>query len=207
MKSGIVSNGYLTTVTERLQDSRMLSGLGARAVSLVQKNIRDGDWTPNAPLTRAIKGGTPKPLMDEGHLVASIDYRVEGSTVIAGTNRPGSNVIHDGGTLKPVSTKFLAIPAGRATKTLMGVYGLTARACIEGMKNAGFTVFFRQSKGGQSGAVLYLAPKAKEGTEPEILFVLKTEVVIPARYFLRLPEESLAMLSRYLLGFAARMED
>jgi len=204
--TGLVSNGYFEAVAQRLQDPELLSGLGARATSLVQKNIRDGNWTPNSPLTRANKSAGAKPLMDEGHLIASIDYRIDGKSVVTGTNRPGANIIHDGGTLKPVTTKFLTIPAGRATKTLMGSYGLTPRACIEGMEKAGYTVFFRQSKGGQSGAVLYLPPGAKKETEPEILFVLKKEVVVPARYYLRLPQESLAILSQYVLGFAAKME-
>lgn len=205
--SGLTSNGYFEAVADRLRDPAMLSGLGARATSLVQKNIRDGNWTPNAPLTRAVKGGNPKPLMDEGHLVASITSRVESPRVIVWTNRPGANTVHDGGTIRATKSRFLTIPANRKAKQLMGSYGLTPRTCIEGMRQSGYNVFFRQAKGGQSGAVLYLPPNAKKNAVPNVLFVLKKEVIVPARPFMRLPEESLSILARYLLGYAARMED
>lgn len=204
--SGLYSNGTFQAMAERLRDPRLLSGLGARAASMVQKNIRDGAWEPNAPLTRAIKGSGAKPLMDEGHLVASIAYRVDGSKVIVWTARPGADIVHSGGTIRATKSKFLTIPAGRATRRLMESYGLTPRACIEGMRKAGFDVFFRQEKGGKSGGVLYLPPNAKKNTKPTVLFILKKEVKVPARPFLRLPDESLAVLSRYLLRAAAKLE-
>lgn len=204
--SGLISNGTFQTMSQRLQESGLLDGLGARATSLVQKNIRDGDWEPNAPLTRAIKGAGAKPLMDDGHLLASITYRVEGSRAIVWTARPGANIVHSGGKIRATKSKFLTIPAGRKTRSLMGSYGLTPRACIEGMRKAGFDVFFRQERGGGSGMILYLPPKAKKGTKPTVLFILKKEVTIPARPFLRLPKESLAILARYVLKFAAKLE-
>ena len=204
--NGLHSNGTFYAMATRLQDPRLLSGLGARAVSLVQKNIRDGAWEPNAPLTRAIKGQGAKPLMDAGHLVSSITYRVEGNKLIVWTARPGADIAHSGGTIRATKSKFLTIPAGRATRRLMESYGLTPRACIEGMRKAGFDVFFRQEKGGKSGGVLYLPPNAKKNTQPELLFILKKEVKVPARPFLRLPDESLAVLSRYLLRAAAKLE-
>jgi len=192
-------------MASRLQDPDLLSGLGTRAVSLVQKNIRDGDWEPNAPLTRAIKGSA-KPLMDAGHLVASITYRVEGNRVIVWTSRPGADVVHSGGMIRATKSKFLTIPANRNTRRLMESYGLTPRTCIEGMRKAGFNVFFRQSKGGQSGVVMYLPPKVRKNTKPIVLFILKKEVTIPARPFLRLPNDSLAILAQYALRFAAKLE-
>lgn len=204
--SGLYSNGTFQAMASRLQDPRLLSGLGARAVSLVQKNIRDGAWEPNAPLTRAIKGPGAKPLMDEGHLVASITYRVEGNKVIVWTARPGADIVHSGGTIRATKAKFLTIPAGRNTRRLMESYGLTPRACIEGMRKAGFDVFFRQTKGGKAGAVLYLPANAKKDAQPEVLFILKKEVKVPARPFLRLPVESLATLGRYVLKAAAKLE-
>lgn len=199
--SGLFSNGYFDAVVSRLQNPAMLSGLGARGVSLVQKNIRDGDWQENAPLTKELKGGNPKPLMDEGHLVASMQYRVEeNKRTVVYTIRPGANVVHNGGIIRPVNTKYLAIPASRETKKLMGIYGLTPRTCIEGMKKANYTVFFR------TGVVLYLPPNAKKGTKAKALFILKTSVTLPARLYMRLPQDSLEILASYLLRFAAKME-
>lgn len=203
--SGLYSNGTFQAMAQRLRDPALLSGLGARAASLVQKNIRDGAWEPNAPLTRAIKGSA-KPLMDAGHLVASIAFRAEGSRVIVWTARPGADIVHSGGTLRATKSKFLTIPANRTTRRLMESYGLTPRACIEGMRNAGFDVFFRQAKGDQSGVIMYLPPKAKKNAKPTVLFILKKVVTIPARPFLRLPTESLAILARYALRFAATLE-
>ncbi len=199
--SGLFSNGYFDAVAKRLQDPAMLSGLGARAVSQVQKNIRDGDWQENAPLTKELKGGHPRPLMDEGPLVTSMQHRVEENRrSVVYTIRPGANVVHDGGVIRPVRTKYLAIPASRETKRLMGIYGLTPRACIEGMKKVNYTVFFRP------GAVLYLPPGAKKETQAKILFLLKTSVTLPARPYMRLPQASLEILASYLLRFAAKME-
>jgi len=206
MSGGLVSNGTFLAMAQRLQEPGLLDGLGARATSLVQKNIHDGDWEPNAPLTRAIKGAGAKPLMDDGHLVASIAYRVEGDKVVVWTARPGANIVHSGGKIRATKSKFLTIPAGRKTRSWMESYGLTPRACIEGMRKAGFDVFFRQATGGNSGGILYLPPKAKKGTKPAVLFILKKEVTIPARPFLRLPKESLVILARYVLKADAKLE-
>lgn len=42
-----------------------LNQIGLYASTLVQRNIREGDWEPNAPLTVFLKGSS-KPLIDTG---------------------------------------------------------------------------------------------------------------------------------------------
>ena len=50
--------------------------VGAVGVGVIQKEIRDGAFAPNAPLTIARKGSS-HPLIDTGHMWQSIHYKVE----------------------------------------------------------------------------------------------------------------------------------
>ena len=51
----------------------VLKAIGAMQVGLVQKTIREGDFTPNAPSTIARKG-SDKPLIDTGLMRQSVHY-------------------------------------------------------------------------------------------------------------------------------------
>jgi phage gpG-like protein len=189
----------LVDMAARIESPEYLSGLAARATSLVQKNIKEGAWAANAPLTIANKKGS-KPLLDSNELLTSLASRVEGQSVICGTVKRYAQTVHDGGTIKPQNTKFLTIPASWSVRRKM--LGSSPRGYIESLKKAGYAVFFRVRKGGDSGVVM-MQPK-KKGAEPVVIFILKKSITLPARPFMRLPEEYLAQLRAYTANYLAR---
>lgn len=167
----------------RIQDPHLLSTLASIAASQVQKNIASGHWAPNAALTTELKGNA-LPLRDKGHLLASITSGVEGDKGIVGTNLRQARILHDGGVITPKRTRFLAIPANSGTRAFMRQYGATPRACIEGMKSAGYSIYFAKN--------VVMAKKGKG--RPHALFILKRSVTIPARQFMRLGRESVKII-------------
>jgi len=178
----------LDILAKRLQDSGLLDGLGNRAVSLVQKNIEQGPWAQNAPLTAAIKQGN-KPLRDRGQLLASITYRAEPGKVVVGTNHPAAEILHNGGVVRPIRSKALAIPAGPWVRSLMRGTDLSPRVMLDQLKGSGWSIW-------RQGNVIMGQKKGGKNSMP--LFILRTAVTIPARPFMRLPPESVAQLEEYL---------
>jgi phage gpG-like protein len=176
----------LDALGRRMADPELLDVLGSAAEGLVVKNIKTGGWAPNSSLTQDVKGNA-KPLQDSGALLGSIAHRVEGDRAIIGSNHIAARILHYGGEVTAKRTKFLAIPAGRETRTFMRQYGLTPRACIEGMKSAGYQVWVAKS--------VIMARKGKTG-KPRALFFLRRSVHIPARPFMTLGEQGRAVLSR-----------
>jgi len=176
----------LDRIGRRIRDPQLLDLLGSTATSQVQKNIVTGGWAPNAALTQAVKQNA-MPLRDSGGLLTSFRHRIEGDVAIVGTNLPYAEIAHNGGTITPKRSKFLAIPLGRETRAFMRQYGLTPRACLEGMKAAGYSIWFAKS--------VIMAKKGKTG-RPRALFLLRRSVTIPARPFFRLPAESISVLER-----------
>jgi phage gpG-like protein len=176
----------IDAIGRRMADPELLDVLGAGAESQVIKNIKTGNWAANAPLTQAVKGNS-KPLQDSGSLMATIAHRVEAGKAIVGTTHIAARLLHYGGEVTAKRTKFLAIPAGRETRTFMRQYGLTPRACIEGMKAAGYSIWFAKN--------VLMARKGKNG-KPRALFILKRSVHVPARPFMTLGPEGRAVLTR-----------
>lgn len=176
------------------QRTRIANAVGSRAVSIVQGGIMAGRFTPNAPLTKAVKQGD-KVLRDRGQLISSIAYKVEGNVVIVGTKHPAARLLHYGGVLTARNARYLAIPAGARTRGLMRSFGHTPRDCIEGMKNAGYSVWVSKAK--SDGGVI-LARKGKRGEE-FVLFILRRSVKIPARPFMRLGEDGKRRLAAVVL--------
>ena len=176
----------LDVLEQRLRDPRLLDGLGGLAVSLVQKNIEQGSWTPNAPLTAAVKQGS-KPLRDRGQLLASTSYHIEPGKVVVGTNHPAAEILHNGGTIRPVRAKALALPAGPWVRTLMRGTDLRPRMLLEQLKGSGWSIW-------RQGNVIMGRKKGSKESIP--LFILRASVTIPARPFMRLPEGSIQMLKQ-----------
>lgn len=178
----------LDVVAAKLKDPRLLDAIGNRAVSLVQKHIGQGPWVPNAPLTASIKQGA-KPLRDRGQLLASITYRTEPGKVVVGTNHPAAELVHNGGTIRPVRSKALAIPAGPWMRSLMRGTDLSPRVALHQLKSSGWSIWR------QGNVVMGRKRGAREALP---LFILRTSVTIPSRPFLRLPPESVAILQAVL---------
>lgn len=181
----------LDRLGQRLADQSILDGLGDLGLSLVQKNITEGAWKENAPLTQDVKGNNI-PLRDKGLLLSSFSHRREASSVVIGTSYRPARILHDGGVIRPRSAKYLTIPAGAKTRALMRRYGATPRACIEGMKAAGWRVWPYFGKGNP-----VICASIRDQT-PICVFILKRSVTVPARPFTHLPPEYRAVLSDYI---------
>jgi hypothetical protein len=52
-----------------------LAEIGAQAVALMQKEVTDGGFAPNAPATTARKG-SDMPLIDTGQMRQSVHYQI-----------------------------------------------------------------------------------------------------------------------------------
>ncbi len=180
----------LDALGRRMTDPALLDDLGSVGVGLVQKNISNGNWTPNAPLTQAVKQNN-KPLRDKGQLLASIAYRVEPDKAVIGTIHPAAEILHNGGVIRPKSARYLTIPANAEARAFMRRFGATPRKCIEGMKSAGYSIWFVFGKGGK----WVFAKKGAKG-KLHLLFLLKTSVTIPARPFMELPPEYVEIIER-----------
>lgn len=174
----------LDALEHRLKDPGLLDYAGALGASLVQKNIEQGSWVPNAALTQAVKGNN-KPLRDSGKLLSSITHTVQGERAIIGTNHVAAVTLHNGGTITPKTSRYLAIPLGAETRRFMRTYGATPRTCLDAMKADGYKVWVAK------GCIL--VQKGKAG-RVRALFVLKKSVKIPARPFMRLPEASVRII-------------
>jgi len=169
--------------TERLMES-----IGLSFVSVTQERIHKGIEPPNAPLTKAWKKGKKAiPLLDNGHMAASINYRAGKDFVTWGSNKIYAPIQQFGGTIKPKNAKKLAIPAGWHTRRLMRKYEETPKKCIEGLKKAGWKIYFTD------GAIMGKPPRKKDAI---VLFVRKESVNIPARPFLRFEEPEKEALDR-----------
>lgn len=55
---------------------KALDELGVMAKGLVQKEIVDGGFAPNSPVTIALKGSS-QPLIDTGHMRQSVNYVIK----------------------------------------------------------------------------------------------------------------------------------
>jgi phage gpG-like protein len=167
----------------KVADTRtLMEKLGARFVSTTVDRINRGIEPPNAPLTRAWKKGSNTPLRDTGRLMSSITYKAGKDLVIWGSNLLYAGIHQLGGTIKPVNAKKLAIPAGWDTRRLMRKYGETPEKCIEGLKKAGWKIWFRDR------SIMGVPPRKRKKAEPVVLFIRKKKVEIPARPFLRFEE-------------------
>lgn len=150
------------------------------------KRIASKTTPSNAPLTVAIKGSS-KPLRDTGLLQNSIAYRVEGNTAIIGTNRIGARLQNEGGTIKPKKARKLWIPANKKVRAMLRNAG-TITALIKKLNGQGYGCF-RRGK-----AFMY----CKKGEKPEVLFILKDSVVIPARPFLYFTNDDIKAIGKIM---------
>ena len=167
----------------KVADTRtLMEKLGARFVSTTVDRINRGIEPPNAPLTREWKKESNTPLRDTGRLMSSITYKAGKDLVIWGSNLLYAGIHQLGGTIKPVNAKKLAIPAGWDTRRLMRKYGETPEKCIEGLKKAGWKIWFRDR------SIMGVPPRKRKKAEPVVLFIRKKKVEIPARPFLRFEE-------------------
>lgn len=161
-------------------------------LSSAQRKISAGIAPPNSAVTVAVKGGN-KTLRDRGILWNSLTRKSSSNSAEASSNLPYARILQEGGTISAKKAKSLAIPASARTRTLMRQFGATPRECIEGMKNAGYSVW---SKGSA-----IMAKKGSRGV-PFVLFGLRKSVKIPSRPYLHIDDQDeiliLSMLNKSL---------
>lgn len=176
----------VNALEKNINNPELLNTIAVLADSLVQKNITNGSWAQNSSLTQSVKLNN-KPLRDKGLLLTSITHRVLFGSIIVGSNHPAAEILNNGGVITPKNSKALAVPAGPQTMAFMRTYGLTPKACIEGMKATGYVFWYAKN--------VLMTQKGKRG-KPHALFIMRKSITIPARPFMQLPPESIKILEK-----------
>ena len=176
----------------------LMERIARHGVSSTVRRIKEGVPPPNAPLTRGWKRGNDTPLRDTGRLMGSITYRAGRHFAAWGTNVEYARIHQLGGEIKPKRARKLAIPAGWHTRRLMRKYGETPEKCLEGMRRAGWKIWFTD------GAIMGQQPRKRGKAKPVVLFIRKESVTIPPRPFLRIDDqdkrEIFEMVSQWVRG-------
>jgi phage gpG-like protein len=157
---------------------------GDYMVSSTKRKINSGIRPANAPLTTAVKKGS-RTLRDRGQLYASIAAKTTNRFAAVGTNHIAARTNHFGATIR-AKKKWLLIPASYETRRMQRKFGNRPKDCIEGMRRAGYNVWFHKS------VVLAKTGKGK----PFVLYILKKKVVIPARPFLTIDKTDRSVIAR-----------
>lgn len=176
--------------------SAPMARIASYAVSTAQRRIMSGVPPANSTLTQAVKGNSLT-LRDTGNYLASISGTSGSTWAQAGTKERQARMLQEGGVIRPKRARSLAIPASSRTRTMMRRYGLTPRACIQGMKADGYQIWTTKL------SKVIWARKGKKG-QPFKLFILRKSVRIPSRPHLYIDQADeiviLSMLEQYI-GF------
>lgn len=165
---------------------------GRYMVSSTQRKISKNSFTPIAPLTQELRSGSKgRPLRDTGALISSITFRVNGESVIIGTNRIGARINNFGGTITAKNKSgCLWIPASREVKLALQNQGGSISRLLRMYKNGGYSLF-------RAGNAFFVRKKGK-GNEKIMLFILKKSIKIPARNFFYISDDDDKVLRRIL---------
>lgn len=198
---------FLKALKEREQNiAKLNTKLAPLVVTFVQMNM-NGPFKPNSALTKSLKNGGSKPLMNTGDTKASISYQALGDGFEVGTNKPYARILNDGGTIKPKRSRKLAIPTTRQLKQRSDAWGV--KKTLTWLKGQGWRIFFRvnsimgRAPPGAKGFGLKVkskhnknARKRKDGTYSEgakgvfyVLYYRSAGIKIPARRFMYLSDE------------------
>ena len=93
-------------------DSQLLKMVAITIQERIKNRIRQNRITPQTQKS----GGTT--LVESARLLNSINHKIDGDTIVIGTNVRYARIHHEGGIIKPVRAKFLAIPIAKVAKTL-----------------------------------------------------------------------------------------
>ena len=148
----------------------LLNSLGVIALRQIKARIRGG-------LIRPSTNKTGTTLVRSAKLINSLTYRGEGNQVLIGTNLAYARIQHEGGTIRPKSARFLAIPLCPAA---------AAR------KPRDFTDTFIAK-----GVIFQKQP----GKAPLALYALKRSVTLPARPYLFLDESDREPLRALVISY------
>lgn len=135
--------------------SSINQSLAPIAVGMVQANMTGGNWTPNAPLTQALKNGGSVPLIDTGETRASITFKLVDSGFLVGTNKKHAPLINYGGTVTAKKAQKLIVPASQDVKKRTESWGV--KQTINWLESSGWTLFWRP------GALIGRCPEGRKG--------------------------------------------
>ena len=131
-----------------------LNDIGAIIRDSIKDRIRQNKVTPSSNKN----GG--RTLVESSGLINSIRSRVKDDNIFIGTNVKYARIHHEGGTIRPVKAKYLAIPLTPAAKA---------------NRPRDFENTFIKE------GIIY---RKVDDTKIEALYVLKKEVKIPARPYM-----------------------
>lgn len=183
------------------------------AVGMVQDNMRRGSYTQNAPLTRELKNGGSRPLINTGETRASITHKLRGDGFVIGTNKKHARLINDGGVVTAKKARKLILPATKDVKKRVDAWGV--RKVLEWLEDSGWTLFWRPgaligkapNKVKKFGLPITVRTKGKKAQSRHQFFVIfwrKKSITVPKRRFMMLNDQQQATLlkvaGRHLRG-------
>ena len=188
----------LDSLAKSLRAPANLGTIGGMAANMIQSHIHEGKgFAPLSPATTGYRGAG-RPLQDTGSLRDSIAHKViDGRAVTVGTNKIYAAIQNNGGVIRAKKAKWLWLPAA-GTRQLQRRFGYGPTDVLNGMKAAGYAVYFMKDK----RVVCYREKKRSRneagnlGYKSHILYYLKKSVEIPARKFFYLSDGEMNLLMK-----------
>lgn len=197
----------LSAMTKRVSDVNKV--MAPVAVGMVQANMTKGPWTPNAPLTQALKNGGSRPLISTGETRASITYVLTDGGFVVGTNKKHAPLINFGGTVTAKKAQKLILPASKDVKARVDSWGV--KQTLNWLESSGWQLIWRP------GALIGRCPEGRKGFGVQIaatkgkarrkskrtskrfsyylIFYRKKSITVPKREFMVLKPDQLKLLN------------
>ncbi len=153
--------------------NKLLNSMGIVVTRDIKRRIREGKIIPKSK-----SSGTT--LVKSGKLADSITHLVSGDRLIVGTNLKYAKILHEGGIIKPVTAKYLAIP-------------LTPEAAVRRPRDWQGTFI-------QKGVIF----RTMDNGETEALYALKRQVAIPARPYMTITDDTWDRMRSLIIDFIAK---
>ena len=196
----------LKAMAKRAQNKpKMLRAVG---VNMVDETVKV--FNESGPGWKATRRGN-SPLLDTGRLSNSIQYSVEGDTVIIGSKVPYAGLMNYGGKVVPKNARWLAIPqsppfsASEARRVKPRDFP-TAFVLMKGPEGPGL---YRKTSYGVSKAAAARSGGWKTAGKfhgVERLFAFVAEVTIPQRQFLKWTDPVLEKIATMLRNYVVNNE-
>jgi phage gpG-like protein len=197
----------LTAMTKRIDTVNTV--MAPVAVGMVQANMTKGPWTPNAPLTQALKNGGSRALINTGETRASITYVLTESGFTVGTNKKHAPLINYGGTVTAKKAQKLILPASKDVKARVDSWGV--KQTLDWLESSGWDLIWRP------GALIGKCPEGRKGFGVQIamtkgkarrknkrtskrfsyylIFYRKKSITVPKREFMVLKPDQVKLLN------------
>lgn len=153
--------------------NKLLNSMGIVVTRDIKRRIREGKIIPKSK-----SSGTT--LVKSGTLADSITHLVSGDQLIVGTNLKYAKILHEGGIIKPVSARYLAIP-------------LTPEAATKRPREYKDTFILKN--------VIF---RTLDNGENEALYLLKKQVTIPARPYMTITDDTWDRMRSLIIDFIAK---